>query len=116
MTLDKHTLVNEYDSADSARNFRRQVEQEYRAEIRQLHGENDSKSIQLTELRAEVAALRTELKTYKEANHDTLTAAKMIVHAGLVFRWIIIALVGITSAIGGMSFVFELFKKWTHSS
>jgi chromosome segregation ATPase len=93
---------------DSARNFKQEVEREYRAEIRQLRDESAEKSLEISVLRAEIAEIRSYLKTQE----PTLTAATMIVQAGMVFRYLIVAIVGITAAIGGISAMVEAFKQW----
>lgn len=93
---------------DSMRNFRREIEREYRAEIRQLREESAHKDLEIAHLRADIAAVRE----WMTGHNETLTAAKMIVHAGMVFRWGIIAIVGITAAIGGISAATETIRSW----
>jgi hypothetical protein len=101
-------VVRRSEDSDSARNFRREVEREYRAELRQLRDENHGKDIEISALKAEIAGIREWMK----GNDETLTAAKMIVSAGLVFRYVIIGIVGITAAIGGMAAAMETLRAW----
>jgi chromosome segregation ATPase len=100
------------EDANSARQFRQEVEREYRAEIRQLREESDQKTVEITKLEARLANVEARFESYRDANHETLTAAKMIVHAGMVFRYAIIGIVGITAAIGGISAVMETIRAW----
>jgi hypothetical protein len=93
---------------DSGRNFKREIEREYRAEIRQLREESSEKSLEISALRAEIAEIRSYLKTQE----PTLTAATMIVNAGMVFRYLIVAIVGITAAVGGLVAMAEALKSW----
>ena len=95
-------------NSDSARNFRREVEREYRAEIRQLRDESAHKDLEIANLRSEIATIREWITGHTE----TLTAAKMIVHAGMVFRYVIIAIVGISAAVGGMTAILDGIKQW----
>lgn len=100
------------EDANSARQFRQEVEREYRAEIRQLREESDQKTVEIMKLETRLAAVEARFESYRESNQETLTAAKMIVHAGMVFRYAIIGIVGITAAIGGVSAAMETIKAW----
>jgi len=100
------------DDENSERQFRREIEREYRAEIRQLREENDLKTVEITRLEGRLASVEAKFDSYRDSNAETLTAAKMIVHAGMVFRYGIIAIVGVTAAIGGVSATMETIKSW----
>jgi hypothetical protein len=100
------------EDANSARQFRQEVEREYRAEIRQLREESDQKTVEITRLEARLANVEARFESYRDSNCETLNAAKMIVNAGMVFRWAIIGIVGITAAIGGISAAMETIKSW----
>ena len=93
---------------DSARQFRQDVEREYRAEIRQLREEAHEKDQKIAELQTEI----TQIQTWQKVHEPTLSAAIMVVNAGLVFRYIIVGVVGITAAIGGVSAMMEAMKTW----
>ena len=93
---------------DSARNFRQEVEREYRAEIRQLREEAHAKDQEIRALENEI----TQIKTWQHVHEPTLSAAIMIVNAGLVFRYVIVGIVGITAAVGGVSAMMEAIKSW----
>lgn len=93
----------------SARQFRLEVEREYRAEIRQLREEETHKDLEIAELKAEIAKI-TEWQKSKE---KVLLAADQIVSAGTAFKWIIGAIIGTTMLIGGISASIEIIRSWT---
>lgn len=93
---------------DSAHQFRQDVEREYRAEIRQLREEAHEKDRKISELETEI----TQILTWQKIHEPTLSAATMIVNAGLVFRYLIIGIVGMTAAVGGVSAMMEGLKAW----
>jgi len=93
---------------DSAHQFRQEVEREYRAEIRQLREEAHEKDRKIDELQTEI----TQILTWQKVHEPTLSAAIMIVNAGLVFRYLIIGVVGFTAAVGGISAMMEAIKSW----
>lgn len=93
---------------DSDHQFRKEIEREYRAEIRQLREEAHEKDRKIDELQTEI----TQILTWQKVHEPTLSAAIMIVNAGLVFRYLIIGIVGITAAIGGISAMAEVLKSW----
>lgn len=100
------------DDPNSARQFRQEVEREYRAEIRQLREESDQKDLKIERLEARLIAVEARFESYKQANEPTLNAASVIVNAGVVFKWMIVGIIGITSAIGGIAVVMEASQKW----
>lgn len=97
---------------NSALQFRQELDREHRAEIRQLREESDRKSVEITKLEARLASVEARFESYRESNRETLTAAEMIVHAGLALRYTIIGVVGITAAIGGIGAAMETVWSW----
>ena len=93
----------------SARQFRLEVEREYRAEIRQLREEETAKDVEIAELKADIAAL----KEWQKSKEKILLAADQIVSAGTAFKWIIGAIIGATMLIGGISASIEIIRAWT---
>lgn len=110
---DRRTNSRRSDDPDSARQFKQEVEREYRAEIRQLREENDHKDLKIERLEARLIAIESRFDGYREANEPTLNAASVIVNAGIVFKYMIIVIIGLTSAIGGIAVVMETIKQWS---
>ena len=94
---------------NSAREFRREVEREYRAEIRQLREEETRKDLEIAELKAEISTIRE----WQNSKEKVLLAAEQIVSAGTVFKWIIGSIIGTTMLIGGVSASIEIIRAWT---
>jgi CHAD domain-containing protein len=103
-----HDRRVEFVEPDSARQFRRDIEREYRLEIRQLREEETAKDLVISELRAELATIRE----WQRDKEETLQAAKVIVHAGVALKFAIMVLIGMTAAIGGIAASLEAFKAW----
>jgi hypothetical protein len=100
------------DEPDSARQFRQEVEREYRAEIRQLREESASKDRVILMLQSEFVQLRTEFQSYKEANQKPLEAAQAMAEASRTMQKAMAILVAILMAIGGTAASIEAFRKW----
>jgi hypothetical protein len=66
---------------DSARQFKREVEQEYRAEIRQLREESAAKDRVILLLQSDFIQMKTEFRLYQEANQKPLAAAQAMASA-----------------------------------
>lgn len=92
----------------SVAQFRQEIDREYRAEIRQLRDEDNKKDLQLVELKADVMTLQA----WQKDKEETLTAAKMIVHAGIALKTVVIVLIAVTAAIGGIAVSLEAFRSW----
>lgn len=103
-----HERRMDYVEPNSARQFRLDVEREYRAEIRQLREEETAKAVQISELKAELAMIRE----WQHDKEETLAAAKIIVHAGTALKITIMILIGVTAAIGGIAASMEAFRTW----
>jgi hypothetical protein len=111
LTKDRRSGVDrriEFVEPNSARQFRQDVEREYRAEIRQLREEETHKDLVIAELKAELATIRE----WQRDKEETLQAAKVIVHAGVALKFTIMVLIGMTAAIGGIAASLEAFKAW----
>ena len=103
-----HDRRIEFVEPDSARQFRRDIEREYRSEIRQLREEETHKELEIAELKAELATIRE----WQRDKEETLQAAKVLVHAGVALKFTIMVLIGMTAAIGGIAASLEAFKSW----
>ncbi len=103
-----HDRRADFVEPNSAREFRREVEREYRAEIRQLREEENDKDMQISELKAELSMIRE----WQRDKEETLQAAKIIVHAGTALKFTIMILIGVTAAIGGIAASMEAFRAW----
>ena len=84
------------------------IEREYRAEMRQLQERENQKDVEISELRAELA----KVQQWQKDQEDTLTAAKVLVHAGTALKITVMILIGITAAIGGIAASLEALRKW----
>jgi len=100
------------DDPDSSRNFRREVEREYRAEIRQLREESAAKDRVILLLQSEFVQLRSEFVQYKEANTKPLEAAQAMAEASRTMQKAMAVLVAVLMAIGGTAASIEAFRKW----
>lgn len=106
------SLEKKIQDPNSARQFRAQVEQEYRAELRQLGSALHDKALEISELKSEIMQIRTEFYDYRQVNEEALKAAKMVVNAGLVFKWMVVAVVGLTAAVSGIAQLLEHIHRW----
>lgn len=97
---------------DSAREFKRDIEREYRAEIRQLREESAAKDRVILLLQSEFVQLRTEFTQYREANQKPLEAAQAMAEASRTMQKAMAILVAILMAIGGTAASIEAFRKW----
>lgn len=97
---------------DSSRQFRREVEREYRAEIRQLREESAAKDRMIILLQAEFVQLKTEFHSYQEANQKPLEVAQAMAEASRTMQKMMAVLVAILMAIGGTAASIEAFRKW----
>lgn len=97
---------------DSSRQFRREVEREYRAEIRQLREESAAKDRMIILLQAEFVQLKTEFHSYQEANQKPLEAAQAMAEASRTMQKMMAVLVAILMAIGGAAASIEAVRKW----
>lgn len=116
MDLEK-TGINPYPSnggidPNSARQFRREVEQEYRAEIRQLREESRQKDLEIHRLDSEVQKLRAEMESDREKNAPALAAAKTWAEASNVGQKIIVTLTSIIVLIGLLISAYESVRQW----
>lgn len=97
---------------DSSRQFRREIEREYRAEIRQLREESAAKDRVILMLQSEFVQLRTEFMQYKETNQKPLEAAQAMAEASRTMQKAMAVLVAVLMAIGGTAASIEAFRKW----
>lgn len=97
---------------NSARQFRAQVEQEYRAELREFGRELNNKALEISSLKSEIMKIRTEFYDYRTIHEEALKAAKMVVYAGLVGKWFIYAVVATTAAVSGIAQLLEHIHQW----
>lgn len=97
---------------DSSRQFRREIEREYRAEIRQLREESAAKDRVILMLQSEFVQLSAEFHSYKEANTKPLEAAQAMAEASRTMQKAMAILVAILMAIGGTAASIEAFRKW----
>lgn len=100
------------DDPDSSRQFRREIEREYRAEIRQLREESAAKDRVILMLQSEFVQLRTEFMQYKETNTKPLEAAQAMAEASRTMQKAMAVLVAVLMAIGGTAASIEAFRKW----
>jgi len=84
------------------------VEREYRAEIRALQERENQKDLEISELRSDLA----KVQQWQRDQEETLTAAKVLVHAGTALKFTVMVLIGITAAIGGIAASMEAFQRW----
>lgn len=101
---------------DSARQFKREVEQEYRAEIRQLREESAAKDRVILLLQADFIQMKTEFRLYQEANQKPLEAAQAMAEASRTVQKGMAILIALLMAIGGTAASIEAFKKWWGNS
>jgi hypothetical protein len=97
---------------DSARQFKQEVEREYRAEIRQLREESAEKDKLILILQSEFVQLRTEFQQYRDANQKPLEAAQAMAEASRTMQKAMATLIAIMMAIGGTAASIEAFRKW----
>lgn len=88
--------------------FRKEIEREYRAEIRQLREEETHKDLVIAELKSSIA----RLEEWQKSKEKVLIAADQIVSAGTAFKWIIGLIIGATMLIGGISGSIEIIRSW----
>lgn len=101
---------------DSSRQFRREIEREYRAEIRQLREESAAKDRVILLLQADFIQMKTEFRSYQEANQKPLEAAQAMAEASRTVQKAMAILIAILMAIGGTAASIEAFKKWWGNS
>lgn len=101
---------------DSSRQFRREIEREYRAEIRQLREESAAKDRVILLLQADFIQMKTEFRSYQEANQKPLEAAQAMAEASRTVQKGMAILIAILMAIGGTAASIEAFKKWWGNS
>jgi len=97
---------------DSARQFKQEVEREYRAEIRQLREESSAKDRLILKLQGEFVQLRTEFIQYQEANRKPLEAAQAMSEASRTMQKAMAIIIAILMTIGGTAASIEAFRKW----
>lgn len=100
---------------DSARQYRREVEQEYRAEIRQLREESRQKDLEIHRLDSELKKLRTDIEYDREKNRRALEAATAWAEASSTGKKVMAIIIGILMLIGGIASTYEHFKQWLSS-
>ena len=110
MTQNAETALNLGKDPDSARDFRREVEREYRDALRKLQDENEQKSLLLERLQSRVGLLENDFHHYRETHSETLKSAHSIVNAGVVVRGMIIGTTVVLALIGGIASTIEIFK------
>lgn len=103
------------DEPDSARQFKQEVEREYRAEIRQLREESAAKDRIILLLQSEFVQLRSEFVQYRDANTKPLEAAQTLAEASRTMQKAMAILVTILVAIGGLAASIEALRKWVGS-
>lgn len=101
---------------DSARQFKREVEQEYRAEIRQLREESAAKDRAILLMQADFVQLKTEFKAYKNENQKPLAAAQAMAEASRTMQKAMAILIAVLMAIGGAAASIDAIKKWFGST
>lgn len=101
-----------YKEPDSARQFKQEVEREYRAEIRQLREESAAKDKLILMLQSEFVQLRAEFQQYRDANQKPLEAAQAMAEAGRTTQRFMAIFLAIVIAIGGIAGSIETIRKW----
>lgn len=104
------------DEPNSARQFRQEVEREYRAEIRQLREESAAKDRVILLLQSEFVQLKTEFHQYQEMNQKPLEAAQAMAEASRTMQKAMAVLIAVLMAIGGTAASIEAFRKWMGNS
>lgn len=104
------------DEPDSARQFKQEVEREYRAEIRQLREESAAKDRIILLLQSEFVQLRSEFIQYRDANQKPLEAAQAMAEASRTMQKAMAVLIAVLMAIGGTAASIEAFRKWMGNS
>lgn len=108
LNKDRRSGVIDRRDPSSAAQFREEIGREYRAEIRQLREEKQDQQQQITELKAD---LQTVKKNMDDQN-EVMTAMRLIIHAGIALKTVVIVLIALTAAIGGIAASMEAFKQW----
>lgn len=104
------------DEPDSARQFKIDVEREYRAEIRQLREESAAKDRIILLLQSEFVQLKSEFHSYREQNAKPLEAAQAMAEASRTMQKAMAVLIAVLMAIGGTAASIEAFRKWMGNS
>lgn len=110
--MSSHRNSERRDDPDSYRQFRREIEREYRAEIRQLRDDSTAKDRVILMLQSELVQLKTEFHQYREANTKPLEAAQAMAEASRTMQKAMAILIAILMAIGGTAASIEAFRKW----
>ena len=97
---------------DSSREFKREIEREYRAEIRQLREESAAKDRVILMLQSEFVQLKTEFHQYQETNQKPLEAAQAMAEASRTMQKAMAVLIAVLMAIGGTAASIEALRKW----
>lgn len=108
----RRSIRDPRDDPDSSRQFKREIEREYRAEIRQLREESAAKDRVILLLQSEFVQLRTEFMQYRDANQKPLEAAQAMAEASRTMQKAMAILVAVLMAIGGTAASIEAFRKW----
>ena len=112
MTADAETKLPLYLEKDpnSARDFRREIEREYRAALVDLQKENEEKSLLIERLQGRIGLLESDFHNYRETHVETLKSAHSIVNASIVVRGMIVGMTIILALIGGLATTVEVLK------
>jgi len=110
MTQNAETALNLEKDADSGRNFRREIEREYRAALMELQKESEAKSLLIERLQSRVCLLESDFHHYRETHSETLKSAHSMVNAGIVVRGMIIGTTVLLALISGIASTIEIFK------
>lgn len=106
------SLEKQIQETNSARNFRREVEREYRAEIKELRAEREAQRILIEKQASRIDHLEQEFQYYRESNARPLEAAKTLAETSATTRKAVGILIAILMLIGGILSSLEALKKW----
>lgn len=111
---DKETAPNLEKSVNppSGRQFQRQVEQEYREEVRRLGNESHQRSLEIRRLEEKINKVQADFDHYKESNIRALEAAKSLAEATSTGKKAMTIIATIVILIGGIASSYEHLKRW----
>lgn len=87
--------------------LRREVDRKTREEVERLRDEN-------SDYRLKLSALEMRFASFLQENEEALIAARRIAQAGVIGKSVVVIIISVTAAIGGVVSVMEMVKKWTH--
>lgn len=94
--------------------LRREVDRKTREEVERLRDENSDYRMKLSALEMRFASLEMRFASFLQENEEALIAARRIAQAGVIGKSVVVIIISVTAAIGGVVSVMEMVKKWTH--